>query len=709
MIIMYGVTGKILNINLTDQSVKVESLSEEIYRKYLGGYGLGAYYIYNNIKPGCDPLGPDNILGFIPGLLTGSVAPMTGRFIVCGKSPLTGKGKRTNGEECTGGWGNANSGGTFGPAIRKAGFDGIFITGVALNPTYLLIEKDSITLESAASLWGKDCVETEEILKERHGKSVKVSSIGRAGENKSLIAGIVNDKGRIAARSGLGAVMGSKNLKALCLKGNTKVDFAAKPQMLELSKAYNKKIKSQLKSKMIRGMIPMFDVMTPLIRVLKMPIGGDGPLMSRIVSNGFGGAAMGTTMVNVLSSQNGDSPVKNYKGVGYKDFPWKSAMNFRGKTLKSKMKRQYGCFSCPVRCGAILEHDELPYDDKETHRPEYETCAAFGSLILNDDLDVLMQANEYLNRTGMDTISAGNIVAYVHECVENQIFTKDDFKCNAYPDGFLPSWGESQFILPLLKMIVNREGLGDKLADGLYMIKQHFPQTAAYAITSNGQELPMHDLRLDPGLGLTYLTDPTPGRHTAGTIDFEGGMGLNYFLKEVEFKNSKDPYQKGFHSADVVKVHQLIETLGFCIFGNNFGRYPFVEMIEAAFGWKFTAEEILTTGQRIQTLRQMFNAREGAIRHELNQRTLGNPPLEKGPLKKISVDLEIMAQGYYEGMGFETNGVPKKSTLEKLGLEALVSDLEHCTGAPEALVNKYLSSGDKSVKSSPDVTPLRGG
>lgn len=659
---MYGLTGKILIVDLTKQSLNVEIIPEEIYRKYYGGYGLGAYYIYKHITPGCDPLGPDNILGFIPGLLTGSVAPLTGRFMVCGKSPLTGRGLRSNGKECTGGWGNSNSGGTFGPSIRKAGFDAIFFTGKAPTPVYLLLDETCMSLESAEDLWGTDCVEIETILKTRHGKGVKISSIGPAGENLSLVAGIVNDKGRIAARSGLGSVMGSKNLKALCIKGNSKVKFASKPRMLELAKEYNKAIKASLDAEIPKDLIPSF-------------------------------AELGTTDINVESSQNGDSPVKNLKGVGIVDYPEDMAMKFRGEALKSYVKRPYGCFSCPVRCGAILEYENLPYEEKETHRPEYETCSAFGSLILNDNIDVLLQVNEYLNRMCMDSISAGNLVAYVHECVENGVFTQNDFVCHEYPEGFLPSWGESKCIMPLLKLIVSREGIGDKLADGLYQAKKYFPETAEYAITANGQNLPMHDLRLYPSLGLTYLTDPTPGRHTAGSLSSQ--ESLKNFIEGIEFENSEDPFEMGHYSAKAVQLYQLVETMGFCNFSFYFRAYPFTEMVEAAFGWKVTLDELILTGHRTQTLRQMFNAREGAIRHEINQRTLGNPPLEAGPLKGISLDLEVMAKGYYDGMGFESNGVPKAETLSKLGLEDLIADLDQCTGVPEPLENEYLNKEKK--------------
>ncbi len=706
---LYGIAGKILVVDLSTQTYEIESLDEEIYRKFYGGYGLGVHYIYHHIKPGCDPLGPDNILGFIPGLLTGSMAPMTGRYIVCAKSPLTGKGTKTDGSDGTGGWGNANSGGTFGPAIRKAGFDGIFFKGVANNPVYLYINGNEIEIREANELWGLDAVETNHKLKDIHGKKIKTACIGPSGENVNLISGIVNDNGRLAARSGLGAVMGSKKLKALCLNGTFKVEFADRPSMIEHTKAYNAQIKKRKSHKLLNKGINESDLAAPLLRMTGMGVGGNGKFNAMLLTATFGGAALGTTASNVMSSQNGDMPIKNFKGVGYKDYPMKKALKLRGKTLKKYMVKQYGCFACPVQCGAILKYDGLPYPEKETHRPEYETCGAFGGLILNDDIDALFKINEYLNRMGMDSISAGMTISYVVECCEQGLLSQKDFICKDYPEGFLPAWNTSDYILPLLKLMVTREGIGSKLADGTKVASTQIPNSAQYAINVNGQEVPMHDPRLDAALGLTYLTDPTPGRHTAGTIDFEAGMGANSFIKEIDFKNSKDLEKKAFHQAKVVKFHQTEETLGFCIFANYYGKYPYLEMIHAAFGWDITPEEILSTGHRIQTLRQMFNAREGAIRHDMPQRLMGSPPLDKGPVKKVSIDFEAMAQKYYEGMGYDPQGIPTKETLETLELGDCVKDLPQCSGVPKEIVNKYLQESNVAPRKSPNVKPLGGG
>lgn len=696
---MNGVHGKILVVDLTTRTYRIEELPEEIYRKYLGGYGLGAYYIYKHIKVGCDPLGPDNILGFTPGLLNGTGAGFSGRYMVCGKSPLTGKGKRSNGEWCNGGWGNANSGGAFGPSIKRAGFDAIFFTGQADKPVYLLITDDKISIEDATFLWGKDIVETDEELVALHGKKAAVATIGPAGENLSLIAGIANDRGRIAARSGLGAVMGSKRLKALCMVANKKVEYSDRPKMQEITKAYFAQVKAYGDNKLARAIVKRIDYFAPLMRVAKMGLAAPSNLLPYVMGGAYGGAALGTPMSAIISSQNADSPVKNYAGVGYIDFPWKTAMKLRGANLDALGKKRFGCFSCPLRCGYILEYDKLPYKDKETHRPEYETICAFGALILNHDLDLLLQANEYLNRSGMDTIAAGVVVAYVLEGVEKGFFKKEGFRCQDYPDGFLPVWGDPTYIMPLLKLIVTREGIGAKLADGVWMAKSHFPGTEPFAINVNGAEMGMHDLRLTKSWGMSFVSDPTPGRHTAANYDTLLMGMLDFFpgLKPWAVK-AEHPYQQGKASANAVMMHQVMESLGLCMFVYFLGEYHLLNMIAAATGWEMTPEEILEIGGRIQTTRQMFNAREGAIRHEMPQRALGSPPLKKGPAAGKAIDCEVMVQGYYEGMAFQQDGVPTPETLKRYGLESMIPDLAITTGAPARLVNEYLYSDASTEK-----------
>lgn len=688
---MLGVHGKILVVDLSSHQYEIEELPEEVYRRYLGGYGLGAYYLYQHIPPNCDPLGPDNILGFCPGLLTGTGAGFSGRFSVCAKSPLTGKGLRLNGQHSSGGWGNANAGGIFGPAIKRSGFDALFFKGQSQTPVYLLITQEGISLEDASFLWGKDTVETEEELGAWHGSRAIVASIGQAGENLSLISGISNDKGRIAARSGLGAVMGSKKLKAICLSANKKLEYADRKKLQELNKFYFARMKTFKSSKLVAAIGAKVDYAAPLMRLTKMGLSAPGSIIPRLMGTMYGGVALGTNMTTIISSQNGDSPVKNYKGVGYIDYPMKKAMKLRGKNLNTYGKKQYGCFSCPLKCGYVLEYQNLSYKDKETHRPEYETSCSFGSLILNDDMDLLLNVNEYLNRVGMDSIAAGTTVAYVLEGVESGFFKQEDFICQAYPQGFLPVWGDPTYILPLLKLMVTREGIGEKLADGTYQAGQHFPGTQSFAINANGAEMGMHDLRLTKSWGMSFVADPTPGRHTTSNYDM-GQLGTPEFFPPLKplIEKTSDSYRQGKTSIWSVKLHQVMECLGLCMFSYFFSDYRMVEMLAAVTGWELDADDIFEIGGRIQTMRQMFNAREGAIRHEMTQRAQGSPPLSEGPTAGNAIDIEEMIQGYYAGMGFQKDGVPTAETLHSYGLDAIIPDLQICTGAPEQLVNEHL-------------------
>jgi aldehyde:ferredoxin oxidoreductase len=696
----FGILGKILWVNLSTQEFSEENPDNEVYRSYLGGYGLGVYYIYNRIKPKSDPLGPDNILGFCPGLFTGSVAPFTGRWMVCGKSPLTGKGPTVTGEMCTGGWGDANAGGYFGPSIKRAGYDAIFFTGISESPVYLYIDKDVKELRDASDLWGKDCNETEEQLKERHGKAFQVASIGKAGEKLSLISGIVNDGGRIAARSGLGAVMGSKKLKALCLNGPNKPVYNDNKKAGTLAKSYIDQLNSTKKSKIGNIIAKIGPGLGGLLRFFKLGLKSPIELLMISLYKQYG-----TTCSTAISAETGDMPIRNLSGVGYRDYPQKISRLFAGPAIEKYKVKPYGCFACPLHCGAILSIPELGI--KETHRPEYETLGVFGGSILNEDMNLVYQANDYLNREGMDSISAGLIISFVMECVENQILKQEDFICESFPDGFLPLWKKSDYVLSLLKMMVNREGIGDILADGIWEASRKIGKgSVVFGMMANGQELPMHDARGMQGLALTYLADPTPGRHTAAGIDFASAGPINHLVKGLNFKNSKDPYQKGILQAREVQFHQAFNALGFCEFGLWMGKYPLLELIKAIFGWELKIEDIIQTGYRIQTLRQMFNAREGAIRNEAPKRIIGEPPLKYGPNKDVVVDVETMIKGYYSAMDFKEDGVPKEETLKKLNLNYCIADLPNCVGRPGPILNNSLSIKNTSIQSE-TVPPIQ--
>jgi aldehyde:ferredoxin oxidoreductase len=617
-----GYMGKILWVDISKESYKDESIPEEIYRQYIGGYGLAAKIIYDNMPIKADPLGPEAILGFFPGLLTGTVAPLSGRYMVAGKSPLTGT------------WGDANSGGYFGPEIKKCGYDGILIKGMANTPKIITIIDDEIQILDAFELWGNDCIETEEILKKKYGK-VQVASIGQSSENLSLISGIVTDKGRIAGRSGLGAVMGSKKLKAIVLKGNNVISLADKDALLKHTKDYNSGIKN------LPTAMPEY----------------------------------GTTAATSVLSQRGQTPIKNWGGYSSRDFPMDSLNKISEMEIDKYKQKAYGCFSCPIRCGAIMKIPELSIE--ETHRPEYETIAVFGPLILNDDLMSIFMLNEMCNRSGLDTISTGGTVAFAIECFENGLITKDD------TNGLELTWGNSGAVIELVKMMINREGIGDILADGCKKASEKIGKgSEIYAITSMGQELGMHDSKLVKSNGLSFAFDPTPGRHTSASLEMRP-MELvreNTFIEGFSIPRKFDKPGDDRYEAHklITSLYQFLSSLGLCFFSGFFQKYPLVELIKAVTGWDISIGELIKSGLRIQSLRQAFTIREGVIlaKNELPGRAIGVPPFEAGPHKGITTDYKSDYKGYCEKMGWNPeNGYPLKKTLTDLNLDFVIKDL----------------------------------
>ncbi|MHA1732138.1 MAG: aldehyde ferredoxin oxidoreductase family protein [Promethearchaeota archaeon] len=649
-----GYFGKVLWVDLTSGTVEKQDIPDEYYERYLGGYGLGVRILWDRVKPGCDPLGPDNILGLVPGLFTGTIAPMTGRFLVVGKSPLTG------------GWGDANCGGYFGPAIKRCGVDGIFFTGTAASPKYLLFDGENAELLDAAEYWGRDAIEVEKALKEKHGRGVQVALIGRAGENLSLISGVVNDRGRLAARSGLGAVMGSKKLKAVVLTGKVKVPLRDSELLKKVTKEYNNRINK--KPGFIAKQVPkLAPKLGKIMRLTKMGMSGSASMLLPLYKK------YGTTIANALSSESGDSPVKNWGGIGYLDFPQKKARKIGGEVFLKYKKASYGCATCPVRCGALLSVPEVGLE--ETHRPEYETACMFGTLLLNDDLMTLLEVNELCNAAGIDSISAGSTVGFAIECYEAGILTNED------TGGLELTWGNSKAIKELLEMMIAREGIGDLLADGTKRASEKIGKgSEKFAMHAGGQELPAHDPKYTKSLALTYSVDPTPGRHTKPSTDFAEIGPIEKYVDGLKLpKNRKKDIGAMAESQRlIVGLQSTADSLGYCMFSNLFGRMPIFDILEAVVGWKVDIDWATTTGLRVHNLKLAFSLREGVnpLKVTLPGRAIGDPPFEKGPHKGVTLDLESMKAAFYRVMGWdEVTGLPRDETLEGLDLGFVVGQL----------------------------------
>jgi aldehyde:ferredoxin oxidoreductase len=617
-----GTMGKLLNVDLTRGTFAEEALDPGLCRDYVGGYGLGARLLYDRIPAGADPLGPQNVLGFLTGPLTGTPAIIGSRFTVVGKSPKT-----------AGGWGDANCGGHFGPHLKFAGFDGLLFGGISAKPVYLFVEEGRAELRDASDLWGLGVSELEDRLVARHGKGVQVCSIGPAGERLALTACVMNDKERAAGRSGLGAVMGSKRLKCIVVKGKLKVPVHDEERMKALRRSY-----------------------------LKQATG------AYEVFNRYGTA--GFTHDAVLS---GDGPVKNWGGAGTVDFPSERARRISDDAVVGlEGYKPYGCWHCPIACGGKVTQTggrfPLELNGGVGHKPEYETLAMFGSNLLNDDLASIVKANEICNNLGLDTISAGATVAYAIECFENGLITK------AQADGLELRWGNAEAIVRLTEKIGRREGFGDVLADGVWAAWKRLGQIGTeFAVHIQGEEIPAHDPKFTPGLASTYWITATPGRHTQGG-ELVAGPGVPVPPADKYVYRGQ---AEGHHL--LVAVVEVVNAAGLCLFG--YLSYPFqavLDQLSAATGDPWDLERVVAAGTRIYTMRHAFNLREGLnpLGRNMPGRLVGDPPLTQGNVRDITVDHRTLAAEFLARLGWDARtAVPTAASLERLGMGFLAKDM----------------------------------
>ena len=602
--------GQLLYVDLSHANLNEEKLEEDFCKKFLGGYGFGARILFDRMPPGIDPLGADNILGFLTGPLTGTPALIGSRYVVVCKSPLTLT------------WGDANSGGFFGPALKFAGYDGVIFTGASANPVYLFIEEGKAELRDATDLWGKDSHDTDDILKERHGKDVRIACIGPAGEAQSLLACVMNDKGRAAGRSGVGAVMGSKRLKAIVVKGRLEVPMADPAKAKELRRKHIKELQ------------------------------GPGEIFSKY----------GTAGITAGAAISGDSPVKNWTGAGTPDFP--NAELISDESVLAMQEKKFACWQCPIACGGLMKEVKGKYAmPAGGHKPEYETLSAFGSLMLNNNLESIIKVNDICNRAGLDTISVGVAVAFAIECYENGILTKDD------TGGLELKWGNVESIVALTEQVAKRTGLGELLADGVKRASEKIGRgSEAYAIHVGGQEVPMHDPKFTPGLAMTYQLDATPGRHTQGGELIAPPAGLDFGSYDRKVYSGRAEDQK-----KLVNLMHVVNASGICMFGYiSYDASILPEFFRAVTGWDVDMDDLVKIGERIANVRQMFNVREGItpLKWKISGRLFGHPPLEEGNVSGIELDEKTMAREYLQAMGWDTETmIPAESKLKELGLE----------------------------------------
>ena len=520
--------------------------------------------------------------------------------------------------------------------MKKAGFDAVFFSGASDTPVYLLISNGKVQLKSAENLWGKNSVETEnQLKKDLKLSSIRVACIGPSGEKRSLMAGIINDNGRAAARGGVGAVMGAKNLKAVVVqdpKSNT-LPIADKKALSRVSKSFARAIQE---NNFHQGLSVM----------------------------GTGG---GTSFLVSI----GDSPTQNWNTTGTESMP--TAGNLDASKMEPYKKSGYGCDSCHIRCGALLQVEKGPFSSSgEVHRPEYETVAAFGTLCLNDDVESVIKANEICNLYGLDTIATGGVTAFAFECYEKGIINEKD------TDGLQLTWGNGSAVVELVKKIANREGFGATLADGVKTASERIGRgSEQYAVHIGGHRVAYHDPRMGPALGTLYIADAQPGCHmesqSMSLLEMQHPLGEDPLLQpeEVEFFGDYD--KKGALYAKGSAFFQLLSSSEMCALYALQYAPPVVELLKPITGWDMTWEEGLTTGRRILALRQAFNAREGITPDLFKMPKKFDKLLGVGPGSGQKIDFDMLKRQYFEEMGWDiSTGRPDSQVLEELGLADIV-------------------------------------
>jgi aldehyde:ferredoxin oxidoreductase len=602
-------------VDLTTGTLRDEPLSEEVARRFIGGYGLGARMLYNLMKPGVDPLGPESVLGVVTGPVTGTEALMSGRHAVVCKSPVSGT------------WNDASSGGFFGPELKKAGYDAVFVSGTSPKPVYLWIHEGRAGLRDASGLWGLDAKETQKALEAETGeRRVRAVVIGPAGERLSLISCVMNDGHRAAGRGGSGAVMGSKRLKAIAVRGRGTIPVAHPTRVRELNAALREAIRASHSAD----------------------------------SYGEYGTGGGAGRLAAM----GDTPARNWDGVASREFSPEELQKLDTASSARYRTRRYACARCPVGCGAEYEVKDGPWPIGATERPEYETLGAFGVLLGNTNQEAILVCNELCNRAGLDTISAGATIAWAIECYENEELNREE------TGGLELTWGNAQSIIDATRALAEGTGFGALLALGSRGAADRLGKGHAYLQTARGIELPMHDPRSMIGLARTYQYDPTPGRHV------KGGFGFQFFGSQAPERYSTE----GTGPRDVAATArtELMNSAGFCMFINLVGGAQYVvPLIEAVTG--FDLPDPKATGIRILTMRHVFNVREGLTPADFRiaPRPVGRQPQATGPNAGVRVDHEALADSFFAELGWDrATGRPGRAVLERLGgMEDVIRDL----------------------------------
>jgi aldehyde:ferredoxin oxidoreductase len=631
-----GTWGKILHVDLTNDRKWVESPPDDVYLKLIGGRGLAAWLLLKHMAPGADALGPENVLVFAPGVLQGTNLPSTGRHGVAAKSPLTG------------GIASSEAGGWWGHEFKRTGYDALVVHGRAAEPVYLAMRDTDVTVRSAAHLWGRDTADVETAIRQEMGDDkVRIAQAGVAGENGVLFSGVMHDVNRAAGRGGLGAVMGSKNLKAVAIRGTRNLTVVERKRIVPIAKWFGDTYKESMDW------------------AVKMGTPGS-------VANG---------------GRSGNLPVRNFRDPVFED-----AKSIDGKLMDRTIRPERDtCQACPVYCKQVVEYDGVKtFEDEPLMKtkmagktaiervyggPEYETLGALGSACGVNDLIAVAKANELCARWGLDTISAGMTIAFVMECVEAGLLTKER------TGGYLPSWGDAAAMLEGVDMIAHCRGFGAEMAQGSKRLAAAIGNgTERFLVEVKGQELPMHEPRIKFGLGVGYAVAPVGADHMMNVHDGEYSS-LGDGLKRVNAVYETGPLATtdlGLEKMTLVYHELNWKHFMDCAVTCMFYPYDYIQLAEAvsgATGRDYNPSDILQVGERAQTLCRLFNLREGlsAADDRIPKRVM--KAFESGPLAGIEItDAALMAAllMWYTLMGYTEEGVPTEARLEELGLAELL-------------------------------------
>lgn len=626
---MYGWTGTILRVNMTNGEVSTEPLNQELAHKYVGGRGLNIAYLYREVKPGTDALSPDNKLFFGVGPACGTLIPSNQRWTVSTKSPQTGI------------VGDGNCGGKFGVGLKYAGYDMAIIEGASDKPVYLLIDGDTVQLKDANHLWGKTTSETERLIREEIGDpDIDIASIGPAGENMVRFAAVMNDR-RAAGRSGIGAVMGSKKLKAVAARGNRGVKVANPEGVGQVSRQLYQNWQANE-----RGLNSLHER-------------GPGVEAYRVYQ------------------ELGIFPAKNYKYGVYQDYD-----SVHVDKLKTYWVRPKSCFSCPVACNHMFVVTSGPY------------AGAFGEGVMTPgshytgligitDLDFMFKLAQLSDEYGIDEEEVACLLSWLMECLENNTITPHDL------DGLEITWGDKDKILQVFDMVVNRKGIGNLLAEGAKRASDIIGKgSGKYVMHSKGMCFDTRDPRGSKGWALGYAVGSRGADHCRHTMpDFMTGRSPKMSWLDTEFDGFELDRFKEKGKAKIYKwfeeVRAFQHCLEVCLFAFESRDVVWTEvladMFNAVTGSQISASDVLTIGERITNLERAFNIREGLTRKDdsLPDRIL-KEPIPDGPSKGQVVNLDLMLDEYYQNRGWEINtGYQRRDTLERLGLREVADELEN--------------------------------